>query len=303
MSVRSLQVEADASVLCWFATVSADGVPNVSPKEVFALLDAQTLAVADIASPTTVRNLRANPQACVAFVDVFRQTGYKLVGRADALPPDHPSFAALAAPLFEIVAGRHRIRHVLRLTIDRKLPIVAPSFRSQPAVDLKDRIADTLRTYGVRFAEDAARAPDVAPAATGPHGAQTPLATPRLDHIAVWTHDLDRSIGFWTAYFEAEVGPEYRSENRPGFASRFVTLPPSGLRIEIMTGPWVGPAPDEAAGWAHAALTLGSRAAVDAAARRFQRDGLLRSAPRTTGDGYYEAVVAAPDGTILELVA
>lgn len=301
MTVRSLQVEAESAVLCWFATVSPDGVPNVSPKEVFALQDARTLVVADIASPTTVRNLRGNPMACVAFVDVFRQTGYKLVGRAEAVAPDHPTFAALAPPLLEIVQGRHEIRHILRLAVDRTFPIVAPSLRGQPRGDLAHSIADALRTYGVRWADETAR--DAARAHSGQPAGRTGVKTPRLDHIALWTTDLGASVHFWARYFDAEVGPEYRSENRPGFASRFVTLPPSGLRIEIMAGPWVGPPTEEGAGWAHAALTLGSCEAVDAAAERFRSDGLLRSPPRTTGDGYYEAVVVAPDGAILELVA
>ena len=62
MAVRTVAEEAAASVLCWFATVSIDGVPNVSPKEVFAVLDETSLVVADIASPVTVRNLRNNPE-------------------------------------------------------------------------------------------------------------------------------------------------------------------------------------------------------------------------------------------------
>lgn len=156
MVVRLLAEEARASVLCWMATVSPDGVPNVSPKEVFALLDAETLVVADIASPVTVRNLRANPQVCVSFVDVFRQTGYKLQGRAEVIPPRDARFAALAAPLVEIMGGQFPIRHVLRLTIDTATPIIAPSYRLHPDRSVADRIAEAMTTYGVRPVADAA---------------------------------------------------------------------------------------------------------------------------------------------------
>jgi len=69
-----------------------------------------------------------------------------------------------------------------------------------------------------------------------------------------------------------------------------------------MQGPWVTPHPGEAAGWAHIAFSVGSAAAVDRLAQRFDTDGLLVSAPRTTGDGYYEAVIRAPDGTLIEIV-
>ena len=69
-----------------------------------------------------------------------------------------------------------------------------------------------------------------------------------------------------------------------------------------MEGPWVTPHPGEAAGWAHIALSVGSVATVDRIADRFEADGLLASAPRRTGDGYYEAVVRMPDGTLIEIV-
>jgi predicted pyridoxine 5'-phosphate oxidase superfamily flavin-nucleotide-binding protein len=150
MERRSVEEEAAASVLCWVATVSPDGTPNVSPKEVFAALDADTLVVADIASPVTVRNLHANGRACVSFIDVFRQTGFKLTGRAEVVAPDDPRFEALAQPLLAITQGRFPIRHVLHLRAEAKARIVAPSYRLFPATTVEERVADAMETYGVR---------------------------------------------------------------------------------------------------------------------------------------------------------
>lgn len=124
----------------------------------------------------------------------------------------------------------------------------------------------------------------------------------KLAHIALWTRDLEQAARFWRDYFGARIGQLYESRNRPGFASRFATLPDSDLQIELMEGPWVGPSPGEASGWAHVAFSVGSVAEVDRLAGRFGTDGLLVSAPRRTGDGYYEAVVRAPDGTLIEIV-
>ena len=42
---------------------------------------------------------------------------------------------------------------------------------------------------------------------------------------------------------------------------------------------------------------------VDAIAQRAGAAGILISPPRTTGDGYYEAVIADPDGNLIEIVA
>ncbi len=124
----------------------------------------------------------------------------------------------------------------------------------------------------------------------------------KLAHIALWTTDLERSAQFWRDYFNAEVGEKYVSANRPGFVSRFVTLPDNSVRLELMEGPWVVPNPGEASGWAHIAYSVGSSEAVDEFAERFRRDELLVSAPRRTGDGYYEAVARSPEGALIEIV-
>jgi lactoylglutathione lyase len=124
----------------------------------------------------------------------------------------------------------------------------------------------------------------------------------KLTHLALWTSDLEDSARFWTEYFDARIGEAYVSRNRPGFRSRFVTLPENDVRIELMEGPWVKPYPGEVCGWAHIAYSVGSVKAVDEMAARFAASGLLVSQPRRTGDGYYEAVVRSPEGVLIEIV-
>lgn len=124
----------------------------------------------------------------------------------------------------------------------------------------------------------------------------------RIAHVALWTRDLDAASASWRSLFEAEIGETYRSRRRAGFSSRFVRLPGAGATIELMTGPWLGDrAADEAPGWDHVAVSLGSAAAVDRLAVRCRAAGLLASPPRTTGDGFYEAVIVLPDGTRVEI--
>lgn len=125
----------------------------------------------------------------------------------------------------------------------------------------------------------------------------------KLAHIALWTRDLDAAATFWQTLFGATVGEPYHSQRRPGFVSRFAALP-GGVQIELMTGPWIAAEPDaERPGWDHVALSLGSTEAVNALAARCRQDGCLVSGPRTTGDGFYEAVLAMPDGTRIEITA
>lgn len=123
----------------------------------------------------------------------------------------------------------------------------------------------------------------------------------RIEHVALWTRSLDEAVAFWTDHFGAQAGPEYESRNRPGFRSRFVTLA-GGARLELMTGPWVGPRGEgEAEGCDHVALSVGSEAEVCRHADRFRELGLLRSGPRRTGDGYFEAVVEGPGRLLVEI--
>ncbi|MER8830926.1 VOC family protein [Mesorhizobium sp. M0938] len=128
----------------------------------------------------------------------------------------------------------------------------------------------------------------------------------KVTHVALWTADLETSAAFWSKYFNARIGERYESRRRRGFASRFVELN-AGPSIELMTGPWVpddvGRGAPEIPGWAHVAVSVGSREAVDTLARRFDEDGLLVSQPRMTGDGYYEAVTRTPDGSLVEITS
>lgn len=123
---------------------------------------------------------------------------------------------------------------------------------------------------------------------------------PSLHHVAVWVSDLDAAAGFWELHFGARVSARYDSKRQPGFASRFATFGP-GFRIELMSRPGLKAGSADSYGWAHIALSLGTTRAVDAAAERFAALGLLLEAPRKTGDGFYEAVIAGPDGVRIEL--
>lgn len=124
----------------------------------------------------------------------------------------------------------------------------------------------------------------------------------RIEHVAVWTRDLERLSAFYQSYFAATPGPRYHSTRRP-FESVFLSFP-GGARLELMRLPDLAQ-PDragETVGLAHVAISTGSRQAVDALTLRLGGDGYtVVDGPRTTGDGYYESVVLDPDGNRLEI--
>jgi Lactoylglutathione lyase and related lyases len=127
-----------------------------------------------------------------------------------------------------------------------------------------------------------------------------------VEHVAIWTDDLERLAEFYAHYFGARVGEPYHNPAK-GFASRFLEFG-QGARLELMSttaslAPAV-PRGSQRLGLIHFALVVGDESAVDALTARLRADGHeVLDGPRRTGDGYYESVVLDPDGNRLELTA
>lgn len=143
---------AQRSVLCWLATVSPDGQPNVSPKAVWAIADHQHVVVANIASPASVRNISQQPKVCLSFVDVLVQKGFKLQGTARELMPTDTDYAAWACSLLAMTGDRIPLRSVLLIKVQSVQPIVAPSYWLFPDVTTEaSQMDSTRRTYGLNL--------------------------------------------------------------------------------------------------------------------------------------------------------
>jgi lactoylglutathione lyase len=125
----------------------------------------------------------------------------------------------------------------------------------------------------------------------------------RIEHVAIWTGDLERLRSFYERYFDVRAGARYDSRNHPGFRSYFLELSGGGGRLELMTVPELTPAaPHPSLGYPHLAISLGSRDAVDALTNRMRADGVtIVTEAHETGDGYYESVVCDPDGNRIEI--
>ncbi|NJK85256.1 MAG: glyoxalase/bleomycin resistance/extradiol dioxygenase family protein [Bacteroidales bacterium] len=124
-----------------------------------------------------------------------------------------------------------------------------------------------------------------------------------IEHIAIWTNDLERLKNFYIRSFNCRASELYTNV-KTGFSSYFLSFG-QGARIEIMKRNDIaqnqGP---EKTGLAHFAISVGTPADVDDLTRKMQMDGIIiYSMPRITGDGYYESVVLDPDGNKVELVA
>ncbi len=125
------------SVLCWLSTVSDDGMPNVSPKEIFACHN-ESIIIANIASPNTVKNIQSNHKVCISFVDVLVQKGYQLKGTAQVIKELDPEFEELKMPLLEMTAGLFQSK-----------PILAPRYLLYPDTKEQDQIKSAIKAYGL----------------------------------------------------------------------------------------------------------------------------------------------------------
>lgn len=144
---------ANRSVLCWLATVDATGQPNVSPKEIYAVLDSEHLVIANIASPASARNIESHALVCVSFIDIFVQKGFKVAGVARNVGAGESDFAFWSAPLALKAGPRFKIQSVFVIKATSCEPIVAPSYRLYPKEATEEsQVAAAMRTYGVRGA-------------------------------------------------------------------------------------------------------------------------------------------------------
>lgn len=139
----------DESVLCWLATASTDNIPNVSPKEIFSYYNENSIIVANIASPQTVKNIKQNPNVCVSFIDVFVQKGYQIKGKGFIISKKNESFSAMEAILLKMTKGRFPFSTITKITVESIKPILAPRYILYPETTEEQQITSAKKTYSI----------------------------------------------------------------------------------------------------------------------------------------------------------
>jgi uncharacterized protein len=110
------------------ATASADGEPNLSPKGTLTVWDDDRLVFADLRSPRTIANLRANPRVEVNVLDPIVRKGWRFRGTATvhAAGPEFEAVVAFYEHDYRI--ERARIQHVVLIRVEKAAPVVSPSY-------------------------------------------------------------------------------------------------------------------------------------------------------------------------------
>ena len=116
----------------YMATVCPDGSPNLSPKGTTAVWDDDHLVFGDLASPTTMANLRENPAMEINVVDVYSRKGYRFKGTVRIVEKGEALFDEICHAFETGTRGVHQVqipaRAYVLLNVDRALPLISPAY-------------------------------------------------------------------------------------------------------------------------------------------------------------------------------
>ena len=126
----------------------------------------------------------------------------------------------------------------------------------------------------------------------------------KIEHIAIWTDNLETMKEFYIRYFDMTCGEKYTNTQKH-FSSYFLSFKDSTTRIELMQRPGIlvqNSKKGFTSGLTHFAISAGSKELVNAITEKLRADKfIIQGEPRTTGDGYYESVVLDPEGNPVEI--
>lgn len=126
-----------------------------------------------------------------------------------------------------------------------------------------------------------------------------------LEHVAIWTNNLERLKNFYVQYFGGTANNKYINPQKR-FESYFLTFE-SGARLELMYKPDIPENKNDTiqtqhSGIIHLAFGVETMQQVNDKAQRLKEGGFtILSGPRKTGDGYYEFETLDPDNNRLEV--
>lgn len=124
----------------------------------------------------------------------------------------------------------------------------------------------------------------------------------KIEHIALWTNDLEQMKSFYMKYFKGSTNDKYINEVKQ-FESYFLVFE-GGTRIELMRKPKLIIKENRLTliGYAHLAFSVGSKETVLELTETLRNDGYtIYSEPRITGDGYFESSILDPEGNLIEI--
>ena len=118
--------------LGYVASIAADGSPSLSPKATFLSFGEDKIMFGEMRSPTTVKNIAANPMVEVNFVDVLARKGFRCKGSAVFHARGTEQFEACLAEFAKVrdQALLDMFNGIVLIDLESVSPLISPAYET-----------------------------------------------------------------------------------------------------------------------------------------------------------------------------
>ena len=127
MITSDMRAVIQAAHLCFAATVTPDGKPNLSPKGTIRVWDDDHIFFIDIASPGTRANIATYPFIEINVVEQLSRRGYRFFGRAE-LHRDDDVFREATRRVFGEEGAKYPVEGVVLIEVERAEAVSSPGY-------------------------------------------------------------------------------------------------------------------------------------------------------------------------------
>ena len=128
MLTPDMRAVIEAAHLCFAATVTPEGRPNLSPKGTIRVWDDAHLFFLDIASPGTRANLTHSPWMELNVVEQLSRRGYRFSGQAELHFPGSAVYDEASRRVYGAMPPTAEVAAVVLLAIERAAPLLSPAY-------------------------------------------------------------------------------------------------------------------------------------------------------------------------------
>jgi predicted pyridoxine 5'-phosphate oxidase superfamily flavin-nucleotide-binding protein len=125
---EDMRAVIESARLCFAATVTPEGRPNLSPKGTIRVWDDTHLFFLDIASPGTRANLERTPWMEINVVDQISRRGYRFFGRADLYLEGSAQYRDVMRRLYGEAEPEWQAAAIVMLAVERTAPLLSPAY-------------------------------------------------------------------------------------------------------------------------------------------------------------------------------
>ncbi len=128
MLTPDMRAVVEVSQLCFAATVTPQGRPNLSPKGTIRVWDDEHLFFLDIASPGTRANLTHSPWLELNVVDQLSRRGYRFSGKATLHEPGSTVYDDGVRRVYGDATPFSQPFAVVLLAVERAEAVLSPAY-------------------------------------------------------------------------------------------------------------------------------------------------------------------------------